>query len=68
MSVRPLTAKERERFAAWLEEDARADTEIIDRLSAIDQTYDRFVVERRIENGAKMVVAKYLRSIESVDV
>jgi len=62
--VEPLTQEERDRFAAWLEDDAEADTELAE---TMEKAQLPFSGEWRKNAAAKKRVAWYLRLTESTE-
>lgn len=63
-----LSSEERQRFAAWCEQDASADEELMDQLSKLDNnsTAKTLIRAKYDEALAKRVVAEILLQIEDV--
>lgn len=63
--IAPLTTEERERFASWLEWEAKTDSLLLDELEKVSP---QLAAPRRTDVGAYLLVANRLRAIENYSV
>ena len=62
-----LSKEERERFAAWLEQDAAGTDGLLQQMAKLPNT-EAIAKVKRAESMAQKIVAKMLRSIEGMEI
>jgi len=69
MSLITLTQAERDKFAAWLEQEAISDDGMATQMETLPQgRYQLLVKNFRMKASAKMLVVKEIRSIEEMSI
>lgn len=63
-----LTPEERERFALWLEMDARTDELLLEQMAKLPGMAGELIAMRESDARAKRRIAQLLRATESVSV
>ena len=63
-----LTAQERDRFAAWLENEARTAEGLIARMEKLGPYTAPLVVREKAEAAAAVVIARKLRATQSMSI
>lgn len=63
-----LTPEERDRFAAWLEREAETAKQIVEQMEKLGPMTAPLVQREKAEAAAALLIARKLRSIESVSI
>jgi hypothetical protein len=63
-----LTDQERERFAAWLEHEAATENTLVAQMEKLGPSFALVIEQKKLEANASLVIARKLRSTQSMSI